>query len=95
MNPRLPAFERHHVVMRPLVVVVLQVAEHFPGGAEVERTDAGERLVALRWNSREVFLSARVQRPVVAWEGGASLEERRLSVDDRRVPTPNSVAARR
>ena len=47
---RLPAVERNHVVMRPFVVV-LEPAEHFLGGAEVERTNAAERSVALRWNS--------------------------------------------
>ena len=47
---RLLAFERNHVVMRP-IAAVLELAEHFLGGAQVECTNATERSVALKWNS--------------------------------------------
>ena len=50
VRSRLLAFERNHVVMRP-IAAVLELAEYVLGGAQVERTNATERSVALRWNS--------------------------------------------
>src|SRR6185295_7407848 len=66
-------------------IVPLELSQNVLSGAEVERTNAGERAVALRRNARQVFLSSWVQRPVVAWKGGAALEERWRTADDRRV----------
>ncbi len=47
---RLPAFERNDLVMRA-ISVALDLTKHLLGGAEVERTNATERSVALRRNS--------------------------------------------
>ena len=82
------------IAVMPPIAAILEFAENLPGYVEVERTNARERPVALRWNSCQVFLAARITVQSLPGKAAPPWNSEGVPLTIGVYSTPNSAAAR-